>query len=296
MPSSEHETLVAMLRAGPASADALADIPAMRTSMETMMAALPLAPGTTCEDDDADGVPVSWVTAPGTDAGRVVLYLHGGGYVIGSRATHRSLASRISAASGARVLLVEYRLAPEHPFPAAVDDALAAWNWLLARAVDPSRAAVAGDSAGGGLALALLQRIRASGVPMPACAVCLSPWADLEGTGESAAPGAVDDPMVTVEGLRVMAGHYVGDAAAQPLASPIHADYEGFPPLLVQVGTREVLLSDARTVAAKARAAGAEVTLEEEAGLIHVWQAFPGVPESDAAVARIGRYLDRQLG
>lgn len=296
MPSAEHEAIVAILQATGGPANPEADIEAMRANMEAMTAGFALAPDTTCEDDVADGVPVTWVTTPGADADRVVLYLHGGGYVLGSRATHRSLASRLAAASGARVLLVEYRLAPEAPFPAGLDDALAAWNWLCARGIEPARAAIAGDSAGGGLTLALLQRIRETGAAMPGCAVCLSPWADLEGQGESAVPGAVDDPMVTVEGLLEMGRLYAGDAMADPAASPIHADYTAFPPLLIQVGTREVLLSDARGVAEKARAAGVDVTLEEEEGLIHVWQAFPGVPEADAAVARIGRYLGERLG
>ena len=292
MPSAEHEAIVAMLQ----GADTLGgDLAAQRANMEAMTAGMPLVPGTELHEYVADGVPVTWVAASGADARRAIVYLHGGGYVMGSRATHASLASRISAAAGARVLLVEYRLAPEAPYPAAVDDALTAWNWLFTQGITADHTAIAGDSAGGGLTLALLQRIRETGAPMPACAVCLSPWADLEGTGPSAAPGAVDDPMIEPDALRETGRQYAGDATADPLASPIHADYAGFPPLLVQVGTREVLLSDAHTVAEKARGAGVDVTLEEEEGLVHVWQAFPNVPESDAAVQRIGFFVDRHL-
>lgn len=294
MPSEQHEAFVELIKAGtPLAAD---DIEGQRANMVAMTENLPLAEGTVCEDAMAGDVPVTWVTAAGADPDRVVMYLHGGGYVIGSRVTHRSLASRISATAAARVLLVEYRLAPEAPFPAAVDDAQTAWNWMLEQGVAAERAAIAGDSAGGGLTLAVLQRIRASDAPLPACAVCLSPWADLEGTGESARPGVVDDPMIVPENLADFGRTYAQDATGDPLASPIHADYAGFPPLLIQVGTREVLLSDSRTVAEKARAAGVEVVLEEEPDLIHVFQAFAGVPEADAAVERIGTYVQARTG
>lgn len=290
MPSAQHEAIVATLlarRNAPAG-----DLAQQRAAMVAMTESMPLPEGTQCSEAQADGVPVLWVTAPGADPERVLLYLHGGGYVLGSARTHRSLAGRISAASGARVLLVDYRLAPEHPFPAAVDDALTAWRWLLGQGVAPARTAIGGDSAGGGLTVALLQRIRDTGAPLPAAAVCLSPWTDLEGTGDTL---DVDDPMVTPDGLREMGRLYAGEQTADPLASPLHADCAGLPPLLVQVGTREVLLDDARRLATRARAAGVEVTLEEEEGLVHVWQAFPGVPESEAAVERIGRWLDRHM-
>jgi acetyl esterase/lipase len=293
MPSAEHEAIVEML-AGGMGLEA-GSIEEQRAGMEAMTVGLPRVPDTAFTEEDADGVPVTRVLAPGADPSRTVLYLHGGGYTLGSRATHASLASRISAAAGMAVLLVEYRLAPEAPFPAAVDDAATAWRWLLASGQDPAAAAIAGDSAGGGLTLAALQRIRDDGMALPAGAVCLSPWADLEGTGESCAPGAVDDPMIGLEGLRESGRLYAGDAVATPLASPIHADYTGLPPLLIQVGTREILLSDARTVAERARSAGVAVTLEEEEGLIHVFQGFPGVPESEAAVARIGAWLEARL-
>ncbi|MCC5874203.1 MAG: alpha/beta hydrolase [Gammaproteobacteria bacterium] len=293
MPSPEHEGIVAMLASAPIIESP--DLATQRSGFEAMTAEFPLAAGTEVVRAQADGVPVEWITAGGADGRRTVLYLHGGGYVLGSAATHRSLASRLSAAAGVRVLVVDYRLAPEHPFPAAVEDALTAYRWALAQGLKAEQMAIAGDSAGGGLALALLVSIREAGLAMPACAVCLSPWVDLEGKGATTAPGVVDDPMVTLEGIQGMAAAYAAGQLNAPLASPLHADLAGLPPLLIQVGTREILLDDARRVAAKAQTAGVNVTLEEQAGLIHVWQMFPNVPESDQAVARIGAFLGRQL-
>ncbi len=293
MPSAEHEKIVELFQSMPR--EEAPDLATQRASFEALTQDFALAPGTEVMPTQAGGVPAEWVGASGADARRAVLYLHGGGYVIGSLNTHRSVASRISAASGARVLLLDYRLAPEHPFPAAVDDAFSAYRWLATQGVLPEHVAIAGDSAGGGLTLALLAKIRDEGLPLPACGVCLSPWVDLEGKGATCEPGAVDDPMVTLEGLRAMGQSYAGGSLDAPLASPLHADLTGLPPLLVQVGTREILLDDARRIAALAEAAGVSVTLEEEEGLMHVWQLFPDVPESDAAVARIGAFVDRHL-
>lgn len=295
MPSAEHEAIVETMlsrRDQPAP-----DLETMRAGMEKLTADFPLAEGTECLEDVADEeVVVTWVRAQGMKANRAMLYFHGGGYVMGSPDTHKSLASRISEAAGIPVLLVDYALAPEAPFPRAVDEAMIGWRFLMSRGLSPERCVIGGDSAGGGLALALLQRIRAEGGEMPAGCVCLSPWADLAGTGDSAQPGAVDDPMVTREGLQAMGELYAGDRLDDPEASPVHADPAGFPPLLIQVGTRECLLDDARRVAEKARDAGVDVTLEEEEGLIHVWQMFPDVPESDAAVGRIGQWITDRIG
>ncbi len=293
MPSPEHESIVAMLSSAPIIESP--DLATQRSGFEAMTAEFPLAPGTEVLSTHADDVPVEWVTAEGADGQKVMLYLHGGGYVIGSAATHRSLASRLSEASAAKVLVVDYRLAPEHPFPAAVEDALTTYRWALSQGLHADKMAIAGDSAGGGLALALLVRIREEGLPMPACGICLSPWVDLEGTGATSAPGVVNDPMVTLAGIQGMAEAYAGGQLNAPLASPLHADLSGLPPLLIQVGTREILLDDARRIASKARAAGVSVTLQEEEGLIHVWQLFPNVPESHQAVARIGAFVAREL-
>jgi acetyl esterase/lipase len=297
MPSEAHESMIQMLLARPQAENPTVE--EMRAGFEQMAALFPVAADVDCHAVEAAGRPAEWVAAPGSHPGRVVLYLHGGGYVIGSINTHRSLVARISAASGARGLAIDYRLAPEHPHPAAVEDATAAYRWLLEQGIEPARIAVAGDSAGGGLTLATLLALRDAGDPLPAAGVCLSPWTDLEGSGASAQPGAVDDPLLQYEGLVEMARHYVGEEGdlRDPLAAPLHGDYAGLPPLLIQVGTREILLDDSTRVAERARAAGVDVTLEPWEGLIHVWQMFGalGVPEADEAVTRIGEFVRKHL-
>lgn len=295
MPSAQHEMIVQMLASRPAAAGAT--VAESRAGFEQLAKMFPLAADVRTETVDAGGVPAEWVSVPESRADRVVLYLHGGGYVIGSCATHRELASRIARSARARALVLEYRLAPEHPFPAAVDDALAAYRWLLGTGVAPARVAVAGDSAGGGLTLATLLALRDRKQPLPACGVCMSPWTDLEGTGRSAQPGGADDPLLKLEGLREMAGHYAKASLRDPLAAPLYADYRGLPPLLIQVGTREILLDDSTRVAEKARAAGVDVTLDPWEGLIHVWQLFgPNVPEAVQAVDRIGEFTRKHTG
>jgi len=291
MPSQEHETLVQMIQARPAQESP--SIEEQRAGFEMLMSLFQTPDDVACEPVDAGGVPAEWIAAPGAREDRVILYLHGGGYVIGSINSHRELASRISRGSQARALSIDYRLAPENPFPAGLDDATAAYRWLLSTGVEPTRVVVAGDSAGGGLTLATLLALRDAGTPLPAAGVCLSPWTDLEGTGDSAKPGAVDDPMVQLDGLVAMGRHYLGGADPRdPLAAPLYADYTGLPPLLIQVGTREILLDDATRVAERAKQCGVDVTLEPWEGLIHVWHAFgPTVPESQEAVARIGEFI-----
>lgn len=291
MPSVEHEQIVAMMSGG-LGLEALS-VDEQRAAMEASAELFPAEPDVLVREVDAGGVPADWLTVDGGEAGRVVLYLHGGAYVMGSRNTHRGLAGRIARASGARVLLPDYRLAPEHPFPAAVEDATTCWRWLLSEGHAPDRMAIAGDSAGGGLAMATLLALKESGEPMPACAVGLSPWTDLEGSGPTAEPGAVDDPMLTPEGLRSSGLQYAAADLRNPLAAPLHGDLKGLPPLLLQVGTREILLSDSTRFAEKAQAAGVEVTLEIEEGLIHVWQMLPDVPEARSAVERVGAFIER---
>lgn len=229
-------------------------------------------------------------------AGRQILYLHGGGYGIGSPRSHRHLAAAIGTAARADVLVPDYRLAPEHPCPAALDDAAAAYGALLAMAPDASRA-VMGDSAGGGLAVALLVRLREQGAALPAAAVCLSPRVDLDCDPDGpVARAAVDDPLVAPADLASYAAAYLGGrAATDPLASPIHADLRGLPPLLVQVGDAEALRFDALRLAEAARAAGTPVNLELEAGAPHVWQWFwPRLRIGREAIDRIGLWLDRR--
>ncbi len=294
MPSPEHEQLIQMLTSRPrAESPTLAE---QRQGFEQLTALFPVPEDVTTEKADAAGVPAEWVRAPGAREDRTILYLHGGGYIIGSVATHRELVSRLSRATGARCLNVDYRLAPEHPFPAAVEDATTAYRWLLSMGSEPGRIVVAGDSAGGGLTLATLLALRDAGDPVPAAGVCLSPWTDLEGTGDSARPGAVDDPLLQLDGLLEMGKAYIGDGNARdPLAAPVYADYTGIPPLLIQVGTREILLDDARRVADSARAAGVDVTLEAWEGLIHVWPLFGPIPEAQEALTRIAAFLEKHV-
>ena len=296
MPSEAHETVVQMLQARPRPESQTVE--ESRAGFEQLAGMFPLADDVKAEAVDAGGVPAEWVRVPESREDRVVFYVHGGGYVIGSLDTHREVVSRIGRAAQARVLNVDYRLAPEHPFPAAVEDATTAYRWLLGTGVEAGRVVIAGDSAGGGLTLATLLALRDAGDPLPAAGVCLSPWVDLEGTGASAQPGGADDPLLELEGLLEMGRHYApGDKARHPHAAPLYADYQGIPPLLIQVGTRELLLDDAKRVAERARAANVDVELETWEGLIHVWQLFgPNVPESVEAVDKIGEFIRKQTG
>jgi len=289
MSQQQLESLIQKLKAVPV--DPTASMARRRGAMEK--AAFRLDADCTEEPVTAGGVPAEWVSAPGADAGRNVLYLHGGGYTIGSIKTHRCLAGWVSRAAKARVLLIDYRLAPEHPHPAAVDDSLAAYRFMLDSGVNPARAVVAGDSAGGGLAVATLLAIRDAKLPLPAAAVCLSPWVDMEGTGESMKTKADVDPMVGGASLGDMASAYLGGKDPRtPLASPLYADLKGLPPMLIQVGTAEVLLDDSSRLAERARQAGVEVVYEPWENMIHVWQIFvPMLDESKQAVERIGEYI-----
>lgn len=291
MPSAEHEEIVAMMAGGLGLEDL--SVTDQRAAMEASAAMFPVPADVAVREVSAGGVPCDWISLENSVEGRVILYLHGGAYVMGSRNTHRGLAARIARHAQAHVLVPDYRLAPENPFPAAVDDALACWRWLFGEGHAPDKMAIAGDSAGGGLGLATLLAIKQAGEAMPACAIGLSPWTDLEGTGPTAEPGAVDDPMLTPDGLRASGAQYAAAALRDPLAAPLHGDLTGLPPLLLQVGSREILLSDSTRFAEKAQLAGVDVTLEVEAGLIHVWQMFPDLPESHSALERVGEFVQR---
>jgi monoterpene epsilon-lactone hydrolase len=246
-----------------------------------------------CEPVDAGGVKAEWIVPPGAADDRVVLYLHGGGYVMGSINTHRAMIARIARASKARALALDYRMAPEHPFPAAVEDATAAYRWLLAQGYKPGKIAISGDSAGGGLTLATLLSLRDAHTPLPAAAAPISPWTDMEGTGASVKTRAAKDPMVGSSNLLPMAKMYIGDQDAKnPLASPLHGDYRGLPPLLIQVGDAEILLDDSTRVAERAKAAGVEVDLEVWDEMMHVWHVFAKIlPEGQQAIDKIGEFV-----
>ncbi|MBM3222655.1 MAG: alpha/beta hydrolase [Candidatus Tectomicrobia bacterium] len=291
MPSRELTALIHMLTSRPMPEQAtVAD---RRQGFDMLAAKFPLAPDVRCDAVDANGVAAAWVVAPGADTGRTLLYLHGGGYVIGSINTHRDLAARLSRAAAARVLLIDYRLAPEHPHPAAVDDAVTAYRWLLQQGAAPTSTVIAGDSAGGGLTVAALVALRAAGAPLPAAGVCISPWVDLEGIGDSMSSKASVDPIVQLPGLQWFAGLYLNGAHPRtPLAAPLYADLHGLPPLLIHVGTAETLLDDATRLAARAQAAGVEVTLDAWEGMIHVWHLFAAMlPEGQQAIERVGAYI-----
>ena len=291
MSQQQLQQIIQMLKAQPIAGRPT--VQETRANFEQMAGMFPVAADVKCEPVDAGGVKSEWVTAPGADAGRAVLYLHGGGYVIGSINTHRDLAARISRAAKARVLLIDYRLAPEHPFPAAVEDSVAAYRWMLAQGLKPSRISVAGDSAGGGLTVATLVAIRDAKLATPGAAVCLSPWVDLEGVGDSMKSKASVDPMVQRDGLLEMAQHYLaGKDARSPLAAPLYADLAGLPPMLIQVGTAETLLDDSTRIAERARKAGVKVTLEPWENMIHVFQVFaPMLDEGQQAIEKIGEFI-----
>jgi monoterpene epsilon-lactone hydrolase len=257
----------------------------------------PTPPDVRVEPLTAPDRPADWLLPPGVRADAAVLYLHGGGYVIGSRRSHRHLAAAIARAAGAPTLLLEYRLAPEEPFPAALEDAVAAYEWLLARAIEPERIVLAGDSAGGGLTVATLLALRDRGLPRPAGGVCISPWVDLTCSGASYVSRAVADPIVERASVTMMAQAYAGAVDLKaPLVSPLHADLRALPPLLVQVGSDEVLLDDARGLAERARASGVDARLEEWPAMIHVWHWFQGMlDEADQAVAVIGEFVRARI-
>jgi len=247
---------------------------------------------------DAGGVPAQWVDMPGVDRHRVLLYVHGGGYVICSSNSHRKLAGHLGAAAGCRALAIDYRMAPEHPHPAPVNDALAAYRWLLAQGFSHDSIAIAGDSAGGGLTMATLVAIRDAGVPAPCAAVGMSPWVDLEGTGESMRTKAGVDLLIQREALQPMAAMFLaGQDPHTPLAAPLYADLTGLPPVYLQVGGDETLLDDSTRLATRLAAAGNAVRLDVFPEMQHVFQINAGnLPEADDAVSRTGAFLRTRFG
>ncbi|MBL6690877.1 MAG: alpha/beta hydrolase [Pseudomonadales bacterium] len=251
------------------------------------------------EPVDAGGVVAEWVSWPGCSPSATIIYFHGGGYVFGSPAGHRDIAWRLSKEGGVRVLMVDYRLAPEHPFPAAVEDATAVYRWLLEQGTDPAEIVVSGDSAGGGLAVSLMVNIRNLGLPQPKAAVLLSPWADMTATSDSMTRNANADAVLSPEAIRRFAELYIGhdrDPKA-PLASPVFADLSGMPPVLILVGDTEVLLSDSEQLAAKLREAGGEVTLNVWPGMQHVFPILARIlPEAKQAVRDISAFVREHLG
>ena len=289
MASAELNKVLELLKSQPRNPDAT--VAQMRAGMERVSERV--ARDVVCEGVRIGDLTAEWIVPPEAASDRAILYLHGGGYVMGSIATHRATVARIARAAKARALAIEYRLAPEHQFPAAVDDSVAAYNWLLGQGYKPGKIVIAGDSAGGGLTLATLLAIRDAKMPMAAAGVAISPWADLEGTGDSHKTRAHRDPMVGGANLGPMAKNYIGaQDPKHPLASPIHADYRSLPPLLIQVGDAETLLDDSTRVAARAKKDGVNVELEVWDDMIHVWHAFAKIlPEGQQAIDKIGKFV-----
>ncbi|MGH7786644.1 MAG: alpha/beta hydrolase [Candidatus Binatia bacterium] len=265
----------------------------MRETYDAFGALFPTPSDVTLRAEQAHGVAAEWTSTPDASRERVILYLHGGGYAIGSLLSHRHLVAQLGRTAGAQTLALDYRLAPEHPFPAAVDDALAGYRFLLEAGFAASCIAIAGDSAGGGLTVAALVAAREAGLPQPACGVCISPWVDLEVSGASMTTKATEDPIVQREPLLQMAASYLGGAHARsPFAAPLHADLRNLAPLLIQVGSAEALLDDAVRLAAAAGAQEVDARLEVWPEMIHVWHFFhPVLGEGRRALNTAGAYI-----
>lgn len=289
--------VLGMLKAGQDARPDNITIEQMRGSYDAISSMMPVNAGVSIEPVMLGNVAGLKLVPADAVAGRTLLYLHGGGYVIGSPGTHKSMVSEIAAAMKATTYSMDYRMAPEAPFPAAVDDGLACYKALLDAGIEPDKIVIAGDSAGGGLTMATAISIREAGLPMPGALVVLSPWVNLANDGPTYRVKAEADPMIQKDGIDMMAGLYLNGAEAKnPLASPLGADLAGLPPMLVQVGSEEVLLSDATMLAARAGAAQVAVTLEVWPGMMHVFQYFhPMLTDARTAIGRIGNWVDGAL-
>ena len=296
MTSQAFQNLLSQFRAAPL--DPHVGLSGLRSAFDTMGFSLSPPSDASFADVDAGGVPAEWVRASDGDVLGTMLYLHGGGYIFGSRKTHRNLVARLCKAANVRALSIDYRLAPEHPFPAAIEDAVSSYHWLVKQGVEPSQIIIAGDSAGGGLTLATLLSLRDAGAPLPAAAVCLSPCTDHAQTGESIRTKADVDPLISSELITVCTQHYLRSSVdvRNPLASPLYATLTGLPPMLIMVGSAEVLLDDSVRLADKARAQGVDADLVVADDMTHTWPFFAGAfPEAQEGVELIASYIRRQL-
>ena len=295
MSTEQQENLDAILRqsAFPVGSD----VNDQRRLLRELLSAQPLPADVTVTAAALGGVPTAEITVDGVEPRHVVLYFHGGVYVMGDAALAADLASQVGRRTRAKVISVDYRLAPEHPYPAAVDDALAAYEALLHNGIAPSDIAFAGESAGGGLAIATLVNARDHGLPLPAAAFVMSPYADLTLAGTTMETMREVDPLLSRELLQPRATDYTaGQDAALGLVSPLFADLSGLPPLIIQAGTHEVLLDDAARLARQAATADVAVTLDITPGVPHVFQAYyPILDEAAAALDRAGQLLSAHL-
>lgn len=263
------------------------------TDMGAMVFFMPW--GVERESIHIDEVPAEWIIPHRADHNKVILYLHGGGYAVGSKQTHRSLVGQIAKKAGYCALLIEYRLAPENPYPAALEDAVRAYKWLLETGHDPKDIVIAGDSAGGGLSMATLLQIKEEGIPMPACSVLLSPWVDLTMSHDSVYNNIDRSPMLFLREMKAWARNYAGIYPLDhPQISPLFADLADLPPILIQLSDAEVLVDEGLALAEKGREAGIDITLEEYQGLIHVWHVYwRYLPKARQAIKGIVDYIDR---
>jgi acetyl esterase/lipase len=294
MASEEFHAVQAAMAARPVPPPP-ADIAEQRSRIDEAMAQLPLAEGTVAEPFVRSGVPgIECRPVDVADDAPIVLYFHGGGFRIASALAYRSYGSHLAAVIGARVLLVEYRLAPEHKFPKAVDDCFTVWESLLAEGIDTGRIVIAGDSAGGGLAASVTMHALADGV-LPAGVICCSPWVDLTITADTYDTNAESDKLFSRTSAEEAAPAYLGGAdPMDPLASPLFGDWDGAPPLLILVGDAEVLLDDSRKLADVARAAGVDVTLSVYPEMPHIWtMSYPAFPEAVEGVTEMAEFVAR---
>jgi acetyl esterase/lipase len=269
------------------------DLAGRRQRLDSFGELYPLETDVTLTPVSADGVPAEWSTTPSADTARAILYMHGGAYVAGSTASHRLLVTALGRAAGAQTLAIDYRRAPEHPFPAALDDTLAAYRFLLAEGFAPQDIVIAGDSAGGGLTMGALLALRDAGEPLPGAAFVIAPWVDLACRGESFASKADIDPIIQKPYLLDTAADYIAGADPIPrLASPLGGDFRGLPPVLIQVGSAETLLSDSVALAGQLGEADVAVTLEVWPEMVHVWHLFRGhLSAGGRAIDRAGAFL-----
>ena len=295
MPSAEFERLLKKLRTLPRTFGE--DVAEQREAMDNAAAPFPLGEDVVREETNAGGVPAEWLTPETASGDGVLMYLHGGGYCIGSMTSHRHMIANIARAAGVRALSVGYRLSPEHPFPAGLDDAVTVYRWLVERGTSPKCIVIGGDSAGGGLTLATLLKLREDGIDQPAGAVLISPWTDLTSSGDSIRTQAASDPILNPDRIGHIAQWYADGAdVTLPLISPLFADLAGLPPLFVQVGSAEILLDDSTRLAQAARDQGLDLELEVWEDMFHVWHYYADwIPEGREAIEKIAHFMSAKL-